>query len=127
MTHQELANGFCKFVYDFTNEGNNIKFINKTDEMFYRVCFQKLYYALYHKMLQHDPNLSESNAPGKHETIMQKIKNTHDSQLIQIYAKMKSLRLWADYEPSDIPNTTSNIQYYQYQVYKILKRKVINI
>ncbi len=59
MTHQELAFEFCGFVYSFMNEIDDIKFINKTDEVYYRVCFHKLYYSLYHKILHHDARLSE--------------------------------------------------------------------
>ena len=127
MTHQDLANNFCALVYDFMKEIDDICFINKTDEMFYRVCFQKLYYALYHKMLHHDTKLSESEAPGKHESIMQKIYHTKDVQLIQIYSKMKALRIWADYKLSNIPESTPNITYYQKQVYNVLQRSTIKI
>jgi len=127
MTHQELAFEFCGFVHNFMNEIDDIKFIKKTDELFYRVCFQKLYYALYHKMLHHDANLSESEAPGKHETIMKKIEQKGDDQLKQIYIKMKALRVWADYKLSNLPPNSPNIQYAQYQVYKVLQRSTINI
>ena len=128
MTHQDLAYEFCGFVHDFMNEINDIKFIKKTDEIFYRVCFQKLYYALYHKMLHHDSDLSESDAPGKHDAIMQKINHSRDDQLKQIYSKMKALRIWADYKINSIPPLNPpNIEYYQNQVFQILKRTTINI
>lgn len=127
MTHQELAFEFCSFVYDFMNEIDNIKFINKSDEMFYRVCFQKLYYALYHKILHHDMGLSESDAPGQHETIMKKINRNGDDQLKQIYGKMKALRIWADYKLSNLPPHSPKIPYIQHQVYRILQRSTLDI
>ncbi len=126
MTHQDLADNFCSFVYDFIQEADNISFINKTDEMFYRVCFQKLYYALYHKMLHHDTGLSESNSPGKHETIYQKLV-ANDPSLAQLCLKMRSLRLWADYKLENTPQSPPNITFYQNQVYKVVKRSTINI
>jgi len=126
MTHQDLAYEFCGFVHKFMNEINDIKFINKTDEMFYRVCFQKLYYALYHKMLHHDISLSESEAPGKHETIYQKLL-TNDPSMAQLYSKMKSLRLWADYKLDHSPPLNLTVNYCQHQVYQALKRATINL
>ena len=126
MTHQDLADNFCKFVYDFLKEVENISFINKDDEMFYRVCFQKLYYALYHKMLHHDIGLSESEAPGKHETIYQKLL-ANDPSLAQLYSKMRSLRLWADYKLDHSPPLNLKVNYCQHQVYKALKRDKINL
>lgn len=126
MTHKDLAFKFCEFVYNFMNEVDNIKFIDKTDEMFYRVCFQKLYYALYHKMLHHDISLSESDAPGKHESIYKKLL-ANDPQLAQLYYKARSLRLWADYKLENNPPHTVNIAYIQNQIYRVLKRRNINL
>ena len=78
-------------------------------------------------MLHHDTNLSESEAPGKHETIMQKINHSSDVKLKQIYWKMKALRIWADYNLDSSPPHTPNVKYYQNQVYSIIKRSAINI
>ena len=126
MTHQELAFEFCGFVHNFMNEIDDIEFIKKTDEMFYRVCFQKLYYALYHKMLHHDVNLSESEAPGKHETIYKKLL-VNDPSLAQLYSKMRSLRLWADYKLDHSPPLNLTVNHCQYQVYQALKRVTISL
>jgi len=126
MSHEDLAFKFCGFVDNFIKEIDHISFIDKNDEIFYRVCLQKLYYALYHKMLQHDVALSESNAPNQHETIYKKLLK-NDPKLAQLYEKMKSLRVWADYKLDEIPKSALDLNYLQYQVYKVLRRKTINI
>lgn len=129
MTHQELANNFCKFVYDFINELDDIHFTNKTDERFYRVCFHELYYALYHKALHHDKQLSESTSANMHNTIKNKLKS-NNREVFNIFSKIYTLRIWADYEISNNPSEKLNIKtlrFLQYQVYKIIKRKKITL
>ena len=126
MTHQGMADEFCQFVYSLIQEIDKITFMNEEDPIYYRVCFQKLYYALYHKMLEHDKKLSDSESSNKHEQIQNKL-NKSEHQIAQQYAKMKALRTWADYDLSNMPPETAQLTYYQNQVYKILARKKITI
>lgn len=96
MSHQELA-------IIFKNTAVSIK-SNCTRNLSYedicRAIYGRLYYALYHRYLEHDSFLASSTAPSKHSTMINTIRDNHSDKTLRLYKKMQSLRIWADYEPT---------------------------
>ena len=126
MNHKELAQEFNNFAYNLNKNIDNISFIKKSDEIFYRVCIQKIYYALYHIILHYDKNLESSTGTNKHSTILSKLSSSNNTRLYQLFRKLKSLREWADYDTNNAPPGI-NITYLLNQVYSIIKSKKISI
>ena len=122
MTHQDLSFEFCGFVHDLINsiQTKKIDFLDDTQAIFYRVSYQKLYYALYHKILYHDSELALSTGSNKHQAILNKIRN--NNELYQLFSKLKALRVWADYSTDDTPlRGLQSVKHLQNQVYKTIK------
>lgn len=127
MKHQELANQFNEFAYQLVIKHTSINsdITSIQNEVFLRrLIFSRYYYALYHKYLAHDSSLSNSSGAGKHETIVQKIKNCKDPKLTQVFSKLKTLRVWADYslDENDALALEINLQNLNQDVYSIIKR-----
>lgn len=75
--------------------------------------------------MAHDSTLSNSTASGKHETISQKIKNCKDDKLYQVFLKLKTLRVWADYSLNEVDANALKINLIalSQEVNSILKRE----
>ncbi|MFZ2968878.1 MAG: hypothetical protein WA080_07480 [Sulfuricurvum sp.] len=128
MNHQELANQFNTFAYELVIKHTLIdhETTSLQNETFLRrIIFSRFYYALYHKYLAHDSTLSNSTASGKHETISQKIKNCKDDKLYQVFLKLKTLRVWADYSLNEVDANALKINLItlSQEVNSILKRE----
>lgn len=126
MTHQDLSFEFCNFVHNLINsvQTKKLDFLDDTQAIFYRTSYQKLYYALYHKILYHDSELALSTGSNKHQAILNKIRN--NPKLYQLFSKLKALRVWADYSTDDTPQQgLQSVKHLQNQVYKIIKTKKI--
>ncbi len=126
MTHQDLSFEFCNFVHNLINsvQTKKLDFLDDTYAIFHRVSYQRLYYALYHKILHHDSKLASSTGSNKHQAILNKIRN--NPKLYQLFSKLKALRVWADYSTDDTPQQgLQSVKHLQNQVYKIIKTKKI--
>lgn len=66
-THTEYAKQLNSFTYKF----NTIQAIDFSisEETKKRITISKLYYALYHRILEELPNLQTSKGSNKHESI----------------------------------------------------------
>lgn len=131
MNHQDLANQLNDFSFQLINHHSNIndKVISIQDEIFLRrVIFSRYYYALYHKYLAHDRTLSMSTGAGKHEVILNKIKNCGDPKFYSIFSKLRELRVWADYNLDDTSSNALNVNLNRLSqdVYSIIKKANIN-
>ena len=131
MNHKDLANQFNDFSFQLIKNHSNInnKVVSIKDEIFLRrIIFSRYYYALYHKYLEHDKSLSMSTGAGKHDAILQKIKLCRDPKLFQVFLKLKTLRIWADYSLDDTNSKALNInlEKLSQDVFSIIKRKKIS-
>jgi len=128
MDHLTLANNFNAFAYELvTNHSkinNEVKSIQ--DDIFLRrIVFSRYYYALYHKYLAHDDELSSMSGSGLHATVLEKIKCCGDPKLYQVYVKLRNLRIWADYQDTNHLALTVNLMTINTDVFSIIKRKQI--
>ncbi len=129
MDHLALANQFNSFAFELVNNHDRIdhKILSLKDDVFLRrVLFSRYYYALYHKYLAHDSDLSSKSGPGLHEQVLKKIGSCGDPKLYQVFLKLRNLRIWADYKDDEPTATTVNLQSINSDVYSIIKRTSIN-
>jgi len=130
VNHQDLANQFNDFAYQLINHHLvlNDRIISIQDEIFLkRIIFSRYYYALYHKYLEHNSTLSASSGTNIHSSIRNNIQNKGDTKLKQVFLKLRTLRMWADYE-LDINSSVVpiNLERLSNDVYSIVKRININ-
>lgn len=97
MSHQQLAITFHKTAVDIKNSCLR----NLTHEEICRAVYGRLYYALYHKYLEHDSALASSSKVSKHLEMTNRIRDNHSTATFQLYRKMQDLRIWSDYK-SDV-------------------------
>lgn len=129
MEHIDLAKQFNSFAYELAKEhisiNDKIPSISNTN-LLRRIIFNKYYYALYHKYLSHDSDLSSKSGPGIHDAIVKKIQ-AKDPKLFQVYLKLLNLRVWADYKLDDNSDAlTLNLTTLNNNVWSIMKRKTIS-
>ncbi len=87
MSHQDLAITFYTTAASIKN--NCPRDLNHEEVC--RSVYSKLYYALYHKYLEHDLSLASSSQSSKHEEIKRRIGANYDSKTFQLYRKMYDL------------------------------------
>lgn len=132
MEHIDLAKQFNSFAYELAQEhmsiNDKIPSISNTI-LLRRIIFNKYYYALYHKYLSHDSDLSSKSGSSIHDAILKKIRacKDNDQKLYQVYLKLLNLRVWADYKLDDNQNAlTINLATLNNDVWSIMKRKTIS-
>lgn len=129
MDHLTLANQFNTFAYELVKNHSkvNIEITSIKDEILLRrIVFSRYYYALYHKYLAHDEDLSSKSGAGVHETILKKVNSCGDPKLLQVYLKLRNLRIWADYKDTDTTALNVNLITINSDVYSVIKRVNIN-
>ena len=126
----DLAECFNKFAYELVSQEKIVKKNIKSledDVLYRRVIFNKYYYALYHKYLAYDNDLRNKSGSSKHDAILTKIQNCGDPKLFQVFKKLHSLRIWADYKVNDSSKAMSiNLTTLNQDVWKIIKRESLN-
>ncbi len=129
MDHLALANQFNSFAYELVDNHAQIdnKILSIKDDVFLRrILFSRYYYALYHKYLAHDSELSSKTGSGLHEQVLKKIASCGDPKLYQIFTKLRNLRIWADYRDDDPIALTVNLQRINSDVFSVIKRTNIS-
>jgi len=86
----------------------------------------RLYYALYNRIIAELPDLQSSTTANKHmqinQILLKQSSKRSIEQVQQVFNDMKTLREWADYKPNDsIP--PYNLSILQNKVYSIVKRE----
>lgn len=125
MDHLTLANQFNSFAYELVNNHSKISqdlTSIQDDVLLRRIVFSRYYYALYHKYLAYDADLSAKSGPGIHEAILNKISTNGDAKLQQVFLKLRNLRIWADYKDTDPMALHVNLTTINSDVYSIIKR-----
>ena len=130
MDHLSLSKQFNSVAYDLVNNsttiGLNIPSL-KDEEILRRIVFSRFYYSLYHKCLAHDSDLSSRTGPGIHAIMLDKIKNSNDRKLYQVFNKTLNLRIWADYKFDKSPHSLNvNLNTHKSDVWSIVNRKNIS-
>lgn len=102
------------------------------DETHKRVLVSKLYYALFHRIMEELPFLQGLSGPGQHKTIKETLqkqanKSTTNRNLLYLFNDLKSLREWADYEVFTSPPPTNMNSLYQKTFTTINSPKLIFI
>lgn len=122
-THLDIAKQFNEFAYELVKNRHKIIGDIKSLEdetLFRRVIYNKYYYALFHKYLAYDDDLSQSTAGGKHTTIINKLRTNDNEEFLSTFIKLQNLRIWADYKPDN--HIDININTISNQVWNIIKR-----
>jgi hypothetical protein len=94
MSHQDLALSFSETAFAIKN--NCLRDLNP--EQVCRAVYSRLYYALYHKYLEHDSSLATSKDKSKHAAVKRRISAKHSHETLILYNNMYALRIWADYD-----------------------------
>lgn len=88
----------------------------------------RLYYALYNRIIAELPKLQISTTGNKHKQIndilLSKSSNRSIEQVYEVFKDMKTLREWADYKPNE-STPLFDLNVWQTKVYSIVKRKKI--
>ena len=126
MEYNELANGLNTFAYNLHKF--DITEFQITQEVANRSIINRLYYALYNRLINELPSLQLSKTPDKHQQIEDRLKRHLDNNTCRYtynhFRDLKSLRVWADYKPTiEAPNTNFNILLAK--TYKILQYQKI--
>lgn len=112
MNHTDYAIELNDFSYKI--EAIDLTPLGVSEETIKRVRVSKLYYALFHRVLEELPDLQKSTAPGKHEQIVQRLEkhsgNLHTEKVLKHFKDLKMMREWADYQPSlSTPNSNMSV------------------
>lgn len=100
-SHLELSKQFSAFSFELSN----INLININDETKTRAIINRLYYALYHRILPEIKELKSKSGPSQHDAICGiLLKNAPQDEATKLFLKLKSLRVWADYEINNRTN-----------------------
>ncbi len=127
--HLDLANNFNSFAYELVSKETiaktNLQSL-ENDVLYRRIIFNKYYYALYHKYLAYDNDLSSKTGSSKHDAIKRKIESCRDIKLSQVFIKLLNLRVWADYHIDEDPMALSiGLQELNTDVWNVIKRSNI--
>lgn len=131
MDHLTLAQEFNEFAYNLVSNHSSINRqipALKNNILLRRIVFSRYYYALYHKYLAYDVQLSNLSGTNKHQAIVTKLESCSKHQkLYQIFIKFQNLRVWADYQEDNNPSALQvNLSQITEEVYSIIKLKKIS-
>ena len=123
-----LAKQLNDFCYELLKNRDSLKSTIKTikdEEFFRRVLFNRLYYSLFHKYLELDDELRNSNVK-KHEAIKEKLKYSKNIKFYLQFVKLQNLRIWADYRYDDYEKAKSiNLNKLLRDVHKLIEMRKI--
>ncbi len=126
MCHQNNADNLCELTNQWINTHMTQKapILCQDHDFFARQFFSRLYYALFHKCIAQNQELASSKASNQHEIIEKKLQQSNNDKVYQLFKSLKSLRVWADYQLTDPPESIkpNKMKYRQNQVYKILRQ-----
>ncbi len=95
----DLSKEFSAYSFEIDNTKLNINDETKT-----RAIINRLYYALFHRILPEINELKNKSGSSQHDAIygilLKKVPNQEVTRLFNI---LKSLRVWADYEINNPP------------------------
>lgn len=128
ISHLDYAKELNSFSYCMKDISPQLLKIG--DETHKRVLVSKLYYALFHRLMEELPQVQGLSGPGQHKTIKeilkkQSSKSSDANDLLNLFNDLKSLREWADYEVFTPAPPTPMTSLYQKTFSKINSSKLI--
>lgn len=98
-SHLNLSKEFNAYSFEI----NNIK-LGIDDETKTRAIINRLYYALFHRILPEIKELKNNEGANQHDAICRiLLKKAPNQDATKLFLKLKSLRVWADYEINNPP------------------------
>ena len=92
---------YAKELNAFSFNTSDLKIDRVTDETMLRIRIGRLYYALYHRIIQELPDVQTSTSANKHSQIESRLakgaSSDHTRRIYQLFKELKTLRIWADY------------------------------
>ena len=105
MTHSDLAKKLYEFCEQLLDETQKPQILKEDELFFRRIFFSRLYYALFHKVLNQSSTFQELSGPKQHQAIKDALEKKAKNQVVnKIYQKfiiLRTLRVWADYKIDD--------------------------
>lgn len=100
-SHLELSKQFSAFSFELSN----INLININDETKTRAIINRLYYALFHRILPEIKELKNKSGSSQHDALYRALLiKAPNQEITNLFSKLKALRVWADYEINNSPN-----------------------
>jgi len=128
MGHIDYSKELNTFSYNFYSiSPSTVKIKSETHA---RIVLSKLYYALFHRIMEELPHIQSLSGPGQHDAIHKILTKqvSHGSfylELLYLFNDLKSFRVWADYQVfKKQPPTNFNVLF-QKTYSKINAKKLI--
>lgn len=98
-SHLDLSKEFNAYSFEINNINLEIDDETKT-----RAIINRLYYALFHKILPEIKELKNKSGSSQHDAIcVILLKRVPNQDITRLFIKLKNLRVWADYEINNPP------------------------
>ncbi len=124
--YRQLALGLNTFAYNLSNF--DILQLGITENVSKRSIFNRLYYALYNRLIDELPDLQVSTTGEKHQQIEDRLRrNTHNDvcrKAYNLFRDLKTLRVWADYKPT-MQEPNSNLTLLLQKTYEVINYDTI--
>ncbi len=118
MNNKEFALNTKQFIYEMNNKKENLfnEILDKTefkDDIFIHMSINRLYYALYNRIIEELPHIKHSSKGSKHKQILQELSQNQNPTIrntLRIFRELQDLRITADYYPEQtLPNLSLNV------------------
>lgn len=124
--YKEYSEKLTHCAYTMMQPVVNVEDIDKLS--LEKSLINRLYYALYNRIIAELPDLQSSTTPNKHmqvnQILLKESSKRSIEQVQQVFNDMKVLREWADYKPEE-STPPYNLNVLQNKVYSIVKRSKI--
>lgn len=121
--YKEYSEALTHCVYAMMQPVIKIEDIDKLS--LEKSLINRLYYALYNRIIAELPDLQSNTTSNKHmqinQILLKQSSNRSIEQVHQVFNDMKVLREWADYKPNE-SRPPYNLNTLQMKVYSIVKR-----
>ncbi|WP_456451624.1 hypothetical protein [Hydrogenimonas sp.] len=98
MTHADYAKELNAFSY----KTEDLKIDDVSDETMLRIRIGRLYYALFHRIINELPDMQASTSSSQHSQVESRLEryasNGHTGRVHRLFKDLKTLRVWADYQ-----------------------------
>lgn len=103
MEYKALSIGLSTLSFNINKL--NATELNVEEEIIERSIINRLYYALYNRIIDEIPELKASTSGDKHSQIESRLQkhigNETTRRVYNSFRKLKELRVWADYKPTE--------------------------
>lgn len=126
MTHTEFSDSLAKVAYGLKSQCTNA--LKVDEDILIRTGINRLYYALFNRIIDELPEIKSSSAGQKHERILDRLKsgsgNLHTKRVKDLFSDLQTLRINADYYPEkSLP--VVNLDILVSKTFRVIKSKNI--